>query len=150
MNRRTAREIAVKMCFALSDNPRPASECLDELFDREYYDTLSEEDDTFSEWPDEKQREYIERVVSGVGEHSAELDCYIEKYSKGWAFSRISRTALAVMKTAMFEIMYIPEIPNGASINEAVELSKSYDEPETVRFINGVLGSFVRNEIPEA
>lgn len=149
MTRRIAREIAVRMCFGLSENPRPASEYLDEMFDRDYYETLKEEDELYGEYPDERQREYIERVVLGVGAHSAELDEYIEKYSKGWAFSRISRTALAVMKTAMFEIMYIPEIPDGAAINEAVELSKKYDEPETVKFINGVLGSFVRNEIPQ-
>ena len=64
----------------------------------------------------------------------------------GWDFSRISRTALSIMKTAMFEMMYMPEIPNGVSINEAVELAKKYDEPDTVPFINGVLGTFAKEE----
>ena len=50
------------------------------------------------------------------------------------------------MKTAMYEVLYMPEIPNGAAINEAVEIAKKYDEPETVRFVNGLLGSFVKGE----
>ena len=51
------------------------------------------------------------------------------------------------MKTAMYEVLYMPDIPNSAAINEAVELAKDYEEPDTVRFINGILGSFVRGEI---
>ena len=53
------------------------------------------------------------------------------------------------MKTAMFEILYMPDIPNKVSINEAVELAKAYEEPETIPFVNGVLGSFVRGEAVE-
>ena len=51
------------------------------------------------------------------------------------------------MRIAMFEVMYMPEIPNGAAINEAIEMAKKYEQPETVSFINGILGSFVRNEM---
>ena len=59
--------------------------------------------------------------------------------------SRISRTALAVLRVALYEILYMPEIPAAASINEAIELAKGFDEPETVRFINGILGGFMRS-----
>ena len=120
---------------------------LENFFDREHYDSLMEEDSLFSEYPDGDQKDYIETVIRGVGAHNAELDGYVAKYSKGWSFGRISRTALAVMKVSMFETMYMPEIPNGASINEAVEIAKKYDVPETVAFVNGILGSFVREEL---
>ena len=53
------------------------------------------------------------------------------------------------MRVAMYEILYMPDIPNGVSINEAVEISKKYETPETVKFINGILGSFVRQEIEQ-
>ena len=112
----------------------------------EYYASLGEEDKLYSELPDETQLEYITRLVTGAHEHSAELDGYIEKYAKGWKFGRISRTAAAIMKTAMFEVLYMPDIPNKAAINEAVELAKHYEPPETVSFVNGVLGGFVRME----
>ena len=149
MTRSTARELAVRLCFGISENPRSADEVLNEVFDPEYYTTLAAEDEAFTDRPGKTQMEYISRVVRGVGEHSAELDGYVEKYSKGWKFERVSRMALAIIKTAMFEILYMPDIPNGVSINEAVELAKRYEEPETVPFINGVLGSFTRGELPQ-
>jgi N utilization substance protein B len=49
----------------------------------------------------------------------------------------------------MYEILYMPDIPNSAAINEAVEIAKGYEEPQVVSFINGILGSFVRAEFPE-
>ena len=58
----------------------------------------------------------------------------------------MSRTALAVMRCAVCEILYMDDVPASAAINEAVELDKGYDEPETVAFVNGVLGGFMRGE----
>jgi N utilization substance protein B len=148
MTRTAAREIAVRLCYGLSENPKDPDLLLRELLDEEYYASLGEEDDVFSAYPDDVQRDYITRVIRGISEHGAELDGYIEKYAVGWKFGRISRTAIAILKTAMFEIMYMPDVPVRAAINEAVELAKRYEEPMTVPFINGVLGSFSRNEIP--
>ena len=150
MTRTTAREVVVRLCFELSALSCSAEEVLQTVFDEEYYQTLADEDEVFAEFPDDKQKAYIERLVKGLAEHNAELDNYIEKYSSGWKFSRISRTAVAIMKTAMFEILYMTdEVPQKAAINEAVELAKKYEEPETVPFINGVLGSFVKGEAAE-
>ena len=84
---------------------------------------------------------------AGVAEHAAELDGYIAKYAKNWKFSRIPLVASAIMRVAMYEILYMQDIPNGAAINEAVEIAKKYETPETVKFINGILGSFAREEI---
>ena len=80
-------------------------------------------------------------------EHAAELDADIEKYAKGWRFERISLVASAIMRVAMYEMLYMADIPAGVAINEAVEIAKKYETPETVKFINGILGSFVRAEI---
>ncbi len=147
MNRSEAREIAVRLCYELSSRECDGRELIENLFDGDYYESLAAEDPLYASRPQENHREYIERLVIGVGEHSAELDGYVAKYARGWKFSRISRTALAVLKAAMYEIMYMPEIPNAAAINEAVEIAKKYDDPQTVAFINGVLGSFVREEL---
>ncbi|MCL2408808.1 MAG: transcription antitermination factor NusB [Oscillospiraceae bacterium] len=147
MTRTDAREIAFRLIFALSENPTEIEVFLSQIFDEEYYSRLAEEDELYQSQPSEKQLEYITRLVTGVFEHSAELDGYIEKYAVGWKFARISRTAVAIMKTAMFEVLYMPDIPDKAAINEAVELAKQYESPETVPFINGVLGSFTRTEV---
>ena len=73
----------------------------------------------------------------------------MDKYAKGWKFSRIDRVASAIMRVTMYEILYMPDIPNKVAINEAVEISKKYVDEDIVKFINGILGSFVRAELPE-
>ena len=145
MKRSTAREIAVRLCFMLSETSEDPEVILSDMFENDHYVTLGEEDELFNEKPG-KQLEYISEVVRGVGLHNAELDEYIERYSEKWDFDRISRTALAIMNTAMYEVLYMPDVPNGVSINEAVELAKKYEEPEVVPFVNGILGAFVKGE----
>ena len=147
MKRSTAREIAVRLVFALCETDAEPLQLLEIAFEEEYYSSLKSEDELYNDKPRPKQLAYISRIVTGVSEHSAELDSYVEKYSIGWKFSRISRTALAIMKTAMFEILYMQDVPNSAAINEAVEIAKQYEQPETVSFINGVLGSFISGEL---
>lgn len=147
MTRSEARELAMRLNFASSMTAYPAAEVMETMLDREYYDTLKAEDALYEAYPERKQTDYIERVVIGIYEHEAELDGYVEKYSSGWKFHRISRTALAIMKVAMYEIMYMTDIPDKVAMNEAVELAKKYDEPETVPYINGILGAFFKDEV---
>lgn len=146
MNRLEARELAIRLCYGMASNGRAANELLEEIFDPEYYATLAAEDEIFLNIPGDGEKLYISRLVTGVYEHSAELDGYISKYAVGWNFARITRSAVAVIKTAMYEVLYMEDIPDAAAINAAVEIAKKYEEPETVRFINGVLGGFVRGE----
>ena len=149
MVRNTAREIAIHLSYELSFTSKQIDELLDERLTKEAFAVLGEEDPLYQEVPNAKQAEYIRRLVKGVDEHAAELDGYIEKYVKGWKFSRIPLVASAIMRVAMYEILYMQDIPNGAAINEAVEIAKKYETPEIVKFINGILGSFVRQEISE-
>ena len=149
MVRNTAREIAIHLSYELSFTDKTVEELLDERLSADYFATLAGEDELYQEAPNAKQAEYIRRLVKGVSEHAFELDGYISKYAKGWSFARIPLVASAIMRVAMYEILYMPDIPNGAAINEAVEIAKKYETPETVKFINGILGSFVRQEISE-
>lgn len=146
MTRTVAREISVQLGFSLADDPNAVEEMLEGFFDREYYATLGAENELFAEYPGKKQLEYIKTIVRGTISRRDELDGFIEKYSKGWKLSRISRTALSILRTALFEVLYMDEVPDSVAINEAVELSKGYEEAETVPFINGILGSFMRGE----
>ena len=149
MKRTTAREIAVQLAFAAAATDTSALQAAAELFDRDYYEQLASESELYSEYPDEKQKEYILRLTGLLDEYRIQINKYIEKYAKGWKLPRISKTAMAVLRCAICEIVYMDEIPNGVAINEAVELSKGYDEPETVAFVNGVLGGFMRGEFGE-
>lgn len=125
-------------------------ELFDSFFERGHYDTLAAEDELYSEYPNAKQLEYIRTLIALTGEHRDEIDAHITRYAKGWKLERISRTALAVLRCAICEILYMDDIPNAAAINEAVELDKGYDEPDVVSFVNGVLGGFMRGEFGEA
>ena len=147
MTRSAAREMAVRLCFCISSNPVDPQELLSGTFDKEYFDTLAQEDKLYAQSPDAVQLEYITRIVTGVSYHAAELDGYIDKYAVGWRFGRISKTAVAIMRVAMYEVLYMPDVPDRAAINEAIELAKRYDPPETFSFMNGVLGGFARKEI---
>ena len=148
MTRTSAREIAVQLCFAAEGNHMDPVELLETFFSQEHYDTLGEEVELFKDFPDERQMAYIRRLTGLVSEKKEELDAYIERYAHGWKPERISHTALAVLRCAICEILYIEDVPSAAAINEAVELDKSYDDPDTVSFINGVLGGFMRGEFP--
>lgn len=149
MKRTTAREIAVQLGFFASASEKPVSEIVEQFFDEEYYATLAAEDELFTEYPDGKQKEYIIRLAGLMEDYRIQIDSYIAKYAQGWKLNRISRTALAVLRCAICEVLYMDDIPNSAAINEAVELAKGYDEAETVAFVNGVLGGFMRGEFGE-
>ena len=149
MTRSTAREIAMHLAYQLSFTDLPVEEFLEEQLDAERFEELSAEDALYADKPNAKQEEYIRRLVGGVAEHAAELDADIEKYAKGWRFERISLVASAIMRVAMYEILYMADIPAGVAINEAVEIAKHYESPEVVKFINGILGSFARGELKE-
>jgi N utilization substance protein B len=146
MTRSAAREIAVQMLFAHSFSARTTEEIMDEWLDGAFYDRLNGEDELYDSPPNEDEIRYIRSLVSGVVDHMPEIDSYIEKYSIGWQFGRIPRTASMAMRVAMYEVLYRPDIPNAAAINEAVEIDKHYDVKEVVAFVNGILGSFARNE----
>ena len=149
MTRSEIREIAMHVSFSLGVNPRPVDELLLELLDRDYYQTLSEEDELYADYPSQKQIDYLGQVSQGLGEHLVELDHYIEKYAQGWKVGRISRVAVAIMRVSMYEILYVPEVPGSVAINEAVEMAKKYEDADVVSFINGILGSFIRGELTE-
>ena len=149
MTRTSAREIAIHCSYAFGFSSQTADQFLEERMDRENFLRWGEETGLYREYPNEKQIQYIQEVVRGVAVHGPELDQYIAQHSKNWSFARIPRTAAAIMRVAMYEILYMPSIPAAASINDAVEIAKKYEEEKVVSFINGILGAFVREEFPE-
>lgn len=149
MTRTMAREIAIQLDFAATASRVEPEVLLESFFSPEHYETLQSESELYNELPDEKQMEYIRRLTRLTMENRSEIDGFIERYAKGWKPERISKTALAVMRCAICEILYMDDIPNAAAINEAVELDKGYDEPDTVAFVNGVLGGFMRGEFQQ-
>ena len=74
------------------------------------------------------------------------IDLIVEQYATKWKKNRISKVSLALLRLALYEMWYEDSIPESVSINEAVELANRYSEPTSGRFINGVLGTILRNK----
>lgn len=89
--------------------------------------------------------EYAESLVSGVDAHRAELDKRIEDISENWSVSRMPIMDKTIMRLALYEMLYVDEVPISVSINEAVELAKSFGgDDDSPRFVNGMLGNIAR------
>lgn len=87
--------------------------------------------------------EYIRKSVNGINEHHEEIEELISKnLKKDWTLERISKTSIAILKLAIYEIKYA-NIPFKVAINEAVDLAKKYSEDAAPAFVNGVLASVV-------
>lgn len=85
--------------------------------------------------------DYVKKVFFGSCENASVIDEAVEKYSKGWKKERISPVSMAILRLACFEIMFMDDIPARVAINEAIELSKKYDEEKSYSFINGILNA---------
>ena len=144
MTRANARELAVHLIYGRDFTCEEPEQVVALRLDKEYYSRLSGENAVYSDRPSPAQRAYIDCVVSGVANRSDELDGFIREYAISWDVSRISRLARAVMRLAMFEILYVEDVPTGVAISEAVRIVKLYDGEDTSSFVNGILGSFAR------
>ena len=149
MTRNNAREIAVHLVFSMGFGGRSAGEVLSGELNRERFGALGQESPLYAQYPNEKQREYIRTLVEGVAAHGEELDGYISRYAVGWSLGRIPRMARAILRTAMYEVLYMPDVPNASAIDAAVELTKQYEPQEVASFVNGILDTFVRTELPD-
>ena len=88
---------------------------------------------------------FTKSLVQTVLDHRPEIDREIEKHSKNWKIKRIPRINLAILRLAVGEILYFPDIPDSVSVNEAVELAKKYSGEDDYGFVNGVLGGLLKN-----
>ena len=84
---------------------------------------------------------FIRSQVYGVRENLEYLDATIKRYITGWSHSRIAKIDLAILRLAIYELAFMPDIPTRVCINEAVELAKAYGDDDSPAFINGLLAS---------
>ena len=145
MTRANARELAVHLIYGRCFTGEEPEEVVLTRLKKDYYHKLAEENQVYSETPNAAQKAYIRSVVSGVANRSEELNALIQKYSIGWDVTRISKLARAIMQLAIFEILYVDDVPTGVAISEAVRIAKIYDGNDTGSFVNGILGAFARD-----
>lgn len=144
MTRTNAREIVAHLIFEMNFTADPADQLVDSVMEPVYYESLGQETDIYAERPNDKQLQYIKETVRGIQDKTEELDAYISKYAVGWSVTRISKVARAILHVAMYEALYVEDVPVSSAINEAVELTRKYENEDVVSFVNGILGSFAR------
>ena len=145
MTRANARELAVHLIYGRAFTGEEPEQVVAIRLEKDYYAKLSQDNEVYTERPSCAQMGYIDKVVAGVANREEELNATIQKFSIGWDVSRISRLARCVMQLAIFEILYVEDVPTGVAISEAVRLVKKYDGDDTGSFVNGILGSFSRS-----
>lgn len=145
MTRANARELAVHLIYGREFTGEEPEQIVATRLNKEYYSLLAGENEVYSDRPSKAQMQYIDSVVAGVANRTEELNQQIQKFSIGWDVSRISKLTRTIMQLAIFEILYVEDVPTGVAISEAVRLAKMYDGDDTGSFVNGILGSFARS-----
>ena len=146
MTRGNARELAVHLIYGRVFTGEEPEQVVSTRLDKEYYENLKEENEVYSDRPSRAQLRYIDSVVAGVANREEDLNAQISKFSIGWDISRISKLARCILQLAIYEILYVEDVPTGVAVSEAVRIAKKYDGDDTGSFVNGILGSFARSQ----
>ena len=94
---------------------------------------------------EEAPGEFTLDLVRGVEEQRARLDRIISEYAEGWDLERMPLVDRNILRMSLYELFYMEDIPSGATIDEAVELAKSFSTEDSGKFVNGVLGRVNRD-----
>ncbi len=125
MSRRNSREWAVQFLFQLDFNPE------------NFTLTLS---DFWRERPSSpRAKKFTEELINGVRENSDQIDALIQKYAEHWDIKRMSAVDRNVLRVALYEMYFRPDVPPVVSINEAVDIARSFSSIESGKFVNGIL-----------
>jgi|SRR3954454_6380212 len=128
--RRAARELLLKVLFQVEVGRLPLEEVL--------ATTLEQVRPADEEW------EYVERTARAVTAEAGPLDEIIDGLAEGWRLDRLAKVDKNVLRAALYELQHSPEVPSSVVINDAVEMAKKYSTEDSGRFVNGILGSFLR------
>ncbi len=124
--RRDGRVAALQFLYAWSLNP--PKNLLEDL--RVFFENCEHPREHYS---------FGEELIHGVIENASAVDARIRGLAHNWEFERIAKIDLAILRLAMFEMIYRKDIPPVVSINEAIDLSKEFSNADAKRFINGIL-----------
>ena len=151
MSRTTARVAAMQMIFEKISGGQGGEDTLKMVYDELREDGLPGVEHIGRKEPDGEDREYISAALEGVLAHRDEIDELIEKNTaKGWSIDRISLVNLTIMRLAVWEILYAGDVPGNVSIAEALELTERFSDPEDKAFVNGILGTILREHEAQA
>ncbi len=124
-SRRQSRIVAIQILYQIQLTTTPLSVVIEQFWR--------------SQATSVKLRPFATQLVEGTAEHLAVIDDLLQNTSKNWKLHRMPIVDLAILRCATYEILFVDDIDPATSINEAVEIAKSYSTPDSPKFINGVL-----------
>lgn len=141
--KRLGRELAMQFLYLhdMSEGSEDA-ESREMFWEQASEAGLTDDDRTFR-----KARTYAEKLVEGILAHLKEIDELIASYSEKWDFSRIAAVERNIIRVAVYELKYCPDIPALVSIDEAIEISKDFANDKSGLFINGILNG-IKDSLP--
>ena len=126
--RRQARELALQALYSLDLNHSQVAESLASFWDN------------FN--PSLDVRTFAEELITGYLANHLSIDAQIEENSKNWTIFRMAKVDLNILRLAVYELLYRPDIPKNVTINEAIEIAKKFGADESPAFVNGILDEF--------
>jgi transcription antitermination protein NusB len=94
--------------------------------------------------------EHTVRLVEGVAEHASRIDELIDTHASNWSIDRLPDVDRAILRMAVFELLWVDDVPDAVVIDEAVELAKALSTDDSPAYVNGVLGAILAAEVPTA
>ena len=94
----------------------------------------------------ESVRTFVSQLVTGVRTHQVELDELIASYARNWTVARMPVVDRNILRQAIYELLWIPDVPAKVTVDEALELAKNFADDETRRFVNGVLDQLIKHD----
>jgi len=149
MTRRKGREIALQVLYQIEMSNLSAKEALAQY--RNHFIEASSDEEEASSFEDVKDLEeafnFASDLVLGIEKNRNFIDEKIKEYTRNWSFDRLNSTDKNILRIAIFEMFFRPDIPEVVSINEAVELAKLYGTDDSPAFVNGILDSIYKKEL---
>ncbi|HLQ39335.1 MAG TPA: transcription antitermination factor NusB [Tetragenococcus sp.] len=136
LNRHAIRQKALQALFPLDINQDlTKKDAINAALELEHDEIVAEDQASFVP-------EYLDFLVTGVCTHKETLDAKIKAHlKKGWKIDRLAKMDLIILRLALFEMLYVDEIPNAVALNEALELAKTFSDDQSRKFVNGVLSA---------
>ena len=152
MTRRKGREIALQVLYQIEMSNLPAKDALSQY--KKHFIEASSDEEEVSSFEDVKDLEeafnFASDLVLGIEKNKNFIDEKIKEYTRNWSFDRLNTTDKNILRIAIFEMFFRPDIPEVVSINEAVELAKLYGTDDSPAFVNGILDSIYKKELLSA
>lgn len=131
MKRRDARKHIFSIIFQMEFNKEENISIIMDTYNEEYEHVYGENQD------------FILNECKGINNNLETIDSTIDSASKGWNVERLSKVDLAILRIAVYEILFDDDIPDSVAANEAVELAKEFSSDKAPMFINGILGNVI-------